>query len=270
VDIIGDRNNHFDLNRIANCEFDACIDTCAYFPTQIALVANILKIRYYCLVSSVYVYADRDALLYEGSSLIHITGGPGPELTLENYGALKALCEETALRNFGSSTLILRPSIIIGIGDHTERLIFWMRLAALHGKRLDVFESSPVFQLVDVRDLAYFTVRCIEMKRQGAVNVCGKPVSLSYLLDLIQFISDRPLERKSVRMRDLSRLGLERLPYCELSHFARYATSKSHVWGFTGRDLKDSLRDIYVDLKHWGFVMNHFQAEEVTVTGLFA
>ena len=48
VDIIGDRNVPADLTRLSTCEFDVCIDTCAYFPAQITGVADILKIQHYC------------------------------------------------------------------------------------------------------------------------------------------------------------------------------------------------------------------------------
>lgn len=195
TDIIGDRNTPADLTRLAECEFDACIDTCAYFPAQIELVADIIKTHHYCLISSVYVYADQDALLREDAPPFRMSSGPGAGLTPDNYGSLKVLCEDAALAHFGNAILILRPSIIIGIGDHTERILFWLRLAAIHGKRLNIASREPVVQLVDVRDLSRFTARCVETQRQGVVNVCGEPVGLSSLLDSIETITSRRLSR---------------------------------------------------------------------------
>ena len=270
TDIIGDRNTPDDLARLADCEFDACIDTCAYFPAQIALAAEILKTRHYCLISSVYVYADRDAMLCEDSQLFRMPDGPGLGLTPGNYGGLKVLCEEEALTRFGEATLIIRPSIIIGMGDHTERLLFWLRLAAIHGKRLDIAGREPIVQLVDVRDLARFTARCIETQRSGAVNVCGEPVRLSTLFDLIAAIEGNQLERRRVNSEDLSRPDLGRLPYCEDGHLARHDTSLSRTWGFNGRELQDSLADIHADCSHHGFAMQNFQSEETAVLRLFA
>ena len=270
VDLIGDRNVPADLAQLAGCQFDACIDTCAYFPAQISLLSDALNTRHYCLISSVYVYADRDALLREDTPLFRIPGGLEPGLTPDNYGALKALCEEEVVARFGNGSLILRPSVIIGVGDHTERLLFWMRLVALHGKRLDITDHDPDVQLVDVRDLARFTARCVETTRQGAVNVCGKPVSLTGLLDSIAAITGRQCERKAVRMADLSRLGLGRLPYCESGHLARHDTSLSKVWGFSGRGLRGSLADIHANFLRQGFAMHNFQAEETAVLRLFA
>jgi 2'-hydroxyisoflavone reductase len=270
TDIIGDRNIPADLARLADCEYDYCIDTCAYFPAQITLVADILKTLFYCLISSVYVYEDCDAMLREDALLLRKPEVSGPGLKTHCYGALKVLCEDEALARFGKTTLILRPSIIIGLGDHTERLLFWLRLAAMHGKRLDIASRQPIVQLVDVRDLSLFTAKCVEKQRQGAVNVCGEPVGLSSLLDSIETITSRRLSRASVEAQDLTRLDLLGLPYCENGHLARYDTSLSHTWGFSGRGLRDSLSDIHVYCQHHGFAMHNFQAEESAVLRLFA
>lgn len=270
TDLIGDRNDPEDLAQLARDKFDACIDTCAYFPTQILLLSDVLNTLQYCLISSVYVYADQDALLSEDAPLSRIPDGPGPELTPDNYGALKVLCEEAALRRFGGDSLILRPSIIVGMGDHTERLLFWMRLVAVHGKRLDIYGREPVVQLVDVRDLARFTAQCLAAQRRGAVNVCGEPVSLSGLLDAIELISSRRCEREAIHVGNLRELCLERLPYCEVGHLARHDASLSHAWGFASRDLWSTLNDIYEDFQRQGFVMRGFQAEESAILRLFS
>lgn len=270
TDVIGDRNVPADLARLSEWEFDACIDTCAYFPAQIELLANTIKAQHYCLISSVYVYTDQDAVLREDAQLFRILDGPGPELTTDNYGALKVLCEEAALSHFGDAVLILRPSIIIGMGDHTERLLFWLRLAAIHGKRLDIKGREPVIQLVDVRDLARFTATCVETQRQGAVNVCGEPIGLSSLLDSIELITSQRLSRTTVNAQDLSRLALARLPYCEAGHLARHDATLSRAWGFTARQLPYSLADIHADCQRHGFAMRNFQTEEATVLQLFA
>lgn len=270
TDIIGDRNEPADVARLSEWEFDACIDTCAYFPAQIEIVGDIIKTKRYCLVSSVYVYADQDALMNEDAQSVRIPDGSGPELTTDNYGALKVLCEEAAVSHFGDAVLILRPSIIIGIGDHTERLLFWIRLAAIHGKRLDINGREPVIQLIDVRDLVRFVATCIGTQRQGAVNVCGEPVGLSSLLDMIEAITGRRLSRTSVNSLELKRPTLARLPYCEAGHLARHDTTLSRVWGFTGRALPDSLADIHAYYRRHGFCLSKFKAEETAVLQLFA
>jgi len=269
IDIIGDRNSPADLSQLTDNSYDACIDTCAYFPAQISVLGDTINTQHYCLISSVYVYSDRDALLREDAPLCRLAGSPEQGLTSENYGALKALCESEASACFGAGCLILRPSIIIGAGDHSERLLFWMRLVAFHGKHLGIADSDPVVQLVDVRDLARFTAKCVESARGGAVNVCGEPVHLSTLLALIANISGIPCKRKSVRGSDLPALGLDNLPYCEPGHLARHDTALSRAWGFEGRRLEDSLAEMHAHLQQLGFSMHGFQAEEAAVLRLF-
>jgi len=269
IDIIGDRNSPADLSKLTGNPFDACIDTCAYFPAQVSLLGNAINTQHYCLISSVYVYSDQDALLQEDAQLCNLACAPELGLTSENYGALKALCEAEASARFGAGCLILRPSIIIGSGDHTERLLFWMRLVSVHGKVLDTADNDPVVQLVDVRDLARFTAKCVESARQGAVNVCGEPVHLSTLLALIANISGIPCKGKSVRGLDLRALGLDKLPYCEPGHLARHDTALSRAWGFEGRRLEDSFAEIHAHLHKLRFSMRGFQAEEAAVLRLF-
>jgi 2'-hydroxyisoflavone reductase len=232
-------------------------------------VSEAINTAHYCLVSSVYVYEDQDALLLEDAPKCRLTGSAEQELTSENYGALKALCEAETLVRFGESYLILRPSIIIGTGDHTERLLFWMRLVSVHGKRIDFAEKDPVVQLVDVRDLARFTAKCVESAREGAVNVCGEPVHLSTMLALIADISGIPCKRKSVRGSDLPALCLDNVPYFEPGHTARYDNALSRAWGFEGRRLEDSLEEIHAHLQKLGFSMRSFQAEEAAALRLF-
>jgi len=268
TDIIGDRNNPTDLARLADAEYDYCIDTCAYFPGQITLVADTLNVLHYCLISTVYVYEDRDALLSENALLLRAPKVPGSEIETHSYGALKVLCEEEAQGRFGASSLILRPSIVIGVGDHTERLLFWLRLAATHGKRLDI-DQEPIVQLVDVRDLTHFTAMCVFSHRQGVVNVCGEPVGLTSMLDSIETITGRKLLRRSVKAQDLARFDLFNLPYCDNAHHARYDTALSRSWGFTSRKLRDSLVDIYAYSWRHGFAMNKFKGEELAVLSLF-
>lgn len=267
--IIGNRDLPESFTALAGMDFDACIDTCAYFPAQIALVAKTLKIRHYCLISTVYVYADRDALLPEDSPLSLLPNDIRTTVTPQNYGALKAECEREVLEHFGDSSLLLRPSIIIGIGDHTERLLFWLRLASKHGKRLDVSHPDPIFQLVDVRDLVQFTVKCIETSQQGAVNVCGEPLSLTRLLDLIASLNSKRLERKRVTAGDVCEINISRLPYCDSGRVARYDSTLAKQWGFVSRDLRDSLSEIHANYQHQEFAMQRFQVEEAAVLQLF-
>lgn len=268
IDLIGDRNSADSLAQISGRKFDACIDTCAYFPNQVSLLSALINTQYYCLISSVYAYVDQDKFLNEDAPLKPFIFAT--EVTPENYGALKASCEKEALAQFGDNSLILRPSIIIGLGDHTDRLMFWMRLIGKHKKYLNIQNRNRIIQPVDVRDMASFTAECIETKKEGAVNVCGKPISLSALLDLIVTISCNACEHKSIDMENLHEHGIETLPYYDNHHCAQHTTTRSQSWGYKTRDLKDSLFEIYQHSKKEEFVTHRFKKEEIAVLNLFS
>ena len=268
TDMLGNRDTPSDLARLTGLQFDACIDTCAYVPNQISLLSSVLSTKNYCLISSVYVYFDQDKLLHEKAPVVH---HPQSRTILneENYGALKALCEQEALIRFGSKSLILRPSVIIGVGDHTERLQFWVRLIGSHGRRLNILGKVSPIQPVDVRDLVNFTVRCIENKRSGPVNVCGEPISLSSLFDGITTVAQKDCEERAIYLEDLSDLGLNKLPYCTDARLARYDTQLSESWGYTRRNLQNSITEIFDHAKKQGFKPTGFQNEEEAVLRLF-
>lgn len=270
TDLIGDRNVRSDLAVLTDQRFDACIDTCAYFPGQVDLLASAIDARHYCLVSSVYAYADRDALLDENAPLDNSPVDPGASLTPQNYGALKTQCEERANWHFGNACLIVRPSIIVGPGDHTGRMSFWMRMTALHHKRIEVVGRDPTVQFVDVRDLARFIASSVEAGRHGPVNVCGAETRFQDVLGQISEVSGSECDLRTTTEDALFRLGLSGLPYLDGDRRGRYNIRTSIAWGFSARSLRESLRDIHAHEQRCGFATQAFQAEETAILGLFS
>lgn len=270
TDLTGNRDNPADLSCLADRSFDACIDTCAYFPAQVDRLANILRVDHYSLISSVYVYADNNTSLNEHSRLDTAPIASDTSVTPQNYGALKGLCEQRAHHHFSSACLIIRPSIIIGPGDHTERMSFWMRMVAKHHKRPEFSGLERSIQLLDVRDLARFVTLCVEARRNGPVNVCGKTATFRSVLDTISDISGHDCAQRNIAPEDLPRLGLDRLPYLDSTRNGTYDRRLSLAWGFTERRLDESLRDIYVHEKRQDFPIHLFQEEEAAILRLFS
>lgn len=270
TDLIGDRNVRADLACFGDRKFDACIDTCAYFPAQVDLLASTIETRHYSLVSSVYGYIDRDGLLAEDSPLEDTPVEPGATLTPQNYGALKVQCEKRAAHHFHDECLIIRPSIIIGPGDHTERMSFWMRMVTRHHKRIEVVGVDPTVQFLDVRDLAKFVATSAETSRQGPVNVCGTEVGFREVLDGIERISAAKCDRRTVSPDALPQLGLSGLPYLDTERKGRYDIRTAAAWGFVGRNLEMSLRDILTYEQPRDFAIRAFQKEEAAALGLFS
>ena len=94
------------------------------------------------------------------------------------YGALKALCEDEAHKQFHGITTVIRPGLIVGPGDETDRFTYWPARLARGGKVLVPPLADPV-QFIDARDLAEWTIRVAESRSFGDFNATGPDVELS-------------------------------------------------------------------------------------------
>ena len=160
--IQGDRET--DLPRLAGRNWDAVIDTCGYVPRLVRLSADALSglAGHYTFISTLSVYpvegaANRD----ESAELLTLDDHSVEEVTNESYGPLKALCEAQVQSVFAERSLIIRPGLIVGPRDPTNRFTYWVTRAAKGGAAIAPPAQQPV-QFVDVRDLAAFTLRRIE------------------------------------------------------------------------------------------------------------
>ena len=92
-------------------------------------------------------------------------------ITNETYGPLKALCEKRAAAAFGAERLtILRPTYICGPGDRSDRFTYWPTRCDAGGEMLWPGTPDDSIQIIDVRDLAEFTIRCAEQRITGTYN----------------------------------------------------------------------------------------------------
>lgn len=182
--LLADRNG--DLGVLAGGRWDATVDVSAYLPRQVSALASALSGNggRYVFVSSVSVYAPPAAPGYpEDSPVCALPPGPVPEtVTDENYGALKALCERTANEHFGPSTLVIRPTYVIGPRDHTGRFAYWVHRLARGGDVLAPGHADRAIQTIDARDLAAFVVRSVSSGLGGTFHTVNPWMSFGDLL----------------------------------------------------------------------------------------
>ena len=100
----------------------------------------------------------------------------------ELYGARKVACEQEVERAFPGRTLIIRPGIVAGPHDPTNRFTWWVERLARGGEVLAPGSPDAPVQLVDGRDLGAFTVAQTERLATGVFNVCGPPSSFGELI----------------------------------------------------------------------------------------
>jgi 2'-hydroxyisoflavone reductase len=176
--VVGDREK--DLSLVSGRRFDAVIDTCGYVPRVVGLSVRALgpMVSHYTFVSSISVYADplvgaRD----EDEKLAAIADQSVEAITGETYGPLKALCEAEVVGGMSGRALVVRPGLIVGPLDPTDRFTYWPHRFALGGDVLVPGERDHGISVIDVRDLAEFIVGSIEKDLTGTFNVSGDPVT---------------------------------------------------------------------------------------------
>lgn len=185
--IKGDRNG--DLSALDGRTWDAVIDTCGYFPRQVRSLLAALsgRIGHYTFVSTVSVYADLSHHgLTESDELGKLEDESTEVVTLLTYGPLKALCEAAAQQALPDTNLIVRPGIIVGPGDPTDRLAYWVGRIAEGSEVLAVGKPEAPVQMIDVRDLAAWMIALVELKPTGIFNAIGpaEPLRMQQLFAL--------------------------------------------------------------------------------------
>ncbi len=188
-ELVGDRNTG-DLESLAGREWDVCIDNPTTLPFWVRDAGKALsgKVKQYIFISTMSVYADdskpsadENAALaaYRGKDAMAETQA-SLKADLEHlYGPLKAQSEREAEKQFPGITTIIRPGLIAGPGDETDRFTYWPVRLARGGDVLAPGDGKDPVQFIDARDLAEWTIRMAEQRAFGIYNAFGPARELS-------------------------------------------------------------------------------------------
>jgi 2'-hydroxyisoflavone reductase len=182
--VLADRNH--DLSALADGEWDATVDVCAYLPAQVRSLAASLGDRggHHVLVSTVSVYADLPGPGGdEDSDLLPVADDDVDEVTDTTYGPLKAACERAATAIYGDRLALVRPPYVVGPNDPTGRYPWWVRRMTRGGRVLAPGAPDDPAQVVDVRDLADFQLGLATRQIAGAFNAVRPTLPWSELLE---------------------------------------------------------------------------------------
>lgn len=185
TNLIGDRDG--DLSALKRRKWDAVIDTGGFVPRVVIKSARMLsnKVENYTFISSLSVYQDfQTPDIAEDYRLAQLDDPTNEDYRGDAYGPLKALCEYEIQRHFEGSVLVIRPGLLVGPNDPTDRFTYWPWRVSLGGKVLAPAPPAANLQFIDVRDLAAFVVKLVEKKAEGVYNVTGpkKPATFGSLL----------------------------------------------------------------------------------------
>jgi len=192
IKLQGDRNDN--LTALETGEWDAVIDTSGYVPRVVKQSADLLRgrVKSYLFVSSISVFKDFGTVgLDESSPVGTLEDETIEEITGETYGPLKALCEQAAERSMPGRTWNLRPGLIVGPNDRSDRFTYWPVRIKRGGEVLAPEGRNEQIQVVDVRDLAEFMIHGLEHETKGLMNAVSPPgeLSMGELLDTCQKVS---------------------------------------------------------------------------------
>jgi 2'-hydroxyisoflavone reductase len=168
----GDRDGK--LEALAGRRWDAVIDDSGYVPRHVRDSARLLapQVGYYLFVSTVSVYADTSKPVDERSPLATLKE-PTEKVSDGSYGALKALCEKEAEAAFPGRAGIVRPGLIVGPDDPTDRFTYWPLRVSRGGEVLAPGAASDPILYIDVRDLASWMIALAEKHVSGTFNALG-------------------------------------------------------------------------------------------------
>lgn len=183
--LIGDRDGN--LGPLETWQGDAVIDTSGYVPRVVRESVSRLKSRasHYTFVSSVSVYEDFSQAQMTEDSARAKPKEPNSENVNEDYGGLKASCEDVVVEEFGRDVLIVRPGLLVGPYDPTDRFTYWVRRWSQGGPVLAPGLPDAPTQWIDVRDVADWILTQVEARVTGVYNLTGAPGTMGDLMDVL-------------------------------------------------------------------------------------
>ena len=156
------------------------IDVAAYFPHQVELAVTQIAARHYTLISTISVFADFSRPGLSESDAVAVLEDPASEQeNASAYGGLKALCEGVVREARPEQSLIVRPGLIVGPFDPTDRFTYWPLRLARGGEILAPEGPDVPVQVIDVRDLAEWTLRMVEERATGTYNATSPADALT-------------------------------------------------------------------------------------------
>lgn len=185
--ILGDRKD--DLSALKGRTFDLVIDTSGHIPGDVRKSAQILKnsAGHYTFTSSISAYKNFSVNgIDENSETCILTDGNADTMTMENYGALKVLCENEVADAFDNRALNIRPGLIVGENDWSDRFTYWIHRINKGGNVLVPDAKNENIQFIDVKDLAQWIIQMAENGKHGLYNATGP----DYKLNWENFISE--------------------------------------------------------------------------------
>ena len=250
--LLGDRDGKLDA--LKGRRFDGVLDTSGYVPRHVSLSAGLLadQVERYLFVSTISVYADTSRPVDESAPLAQLKQ-PTEDISNGSYGALKALCERAAEQAMPGRVCLVRPGLIVGPRDPTDRFTYWPVRLQRGGEVLAPGAPTDPVLYIDVRDLAEWLLHLLERGDTGTFNALG-PAGRFGIGDLIEgcqkasgteaqptWVDARFLDEQHVS--GWTDLPVWAPPVGETAYLGRISRSRAVAAGLTFRPIAVTARD---------------------------
>lgn len=258
-ELVGDLNN--DTSALAGKKFDVVLDNPTTFPAWVRNAGKYLagNVKHYIFVSTTSTYSDQGIIGLNEESPVHSMPADLDPYTLDPkhagtyYGPLKVRAEEEVKKTYPGMWTVIRPCLIIGPLDRTDRFTWWPARIDKGGEVLAPDKPDDPCQFIDSRDLAEFTVRMAEAREMGLYNAIGPahPMTVAEMLYGVKAVTtagaqftwvpwDFLQEQKVRPWRDMT---VWQPPYGRTAGYQRRDSSKAIAKGLTFRPLAVTAKD---------------------------
>lgn len=255
---LGDRDGG--LSVLGDDRWDVCIDTCGYVPRIVRQSAEYLKDRVsrYLFISTISVYSGQNAIDFmEGGPVHAVPPAEVEEVTGETYGGLKVGCENVVQEIYGNRSTILRPGLLFGPHDPTDRFTYWLWAIARFPVVVAPMPKFQNLQILDARDLAKLTVVAATRGVPGIFNAAGQAVAWNDLIGHCCRAVEMPAQILWADEDSLRRAGVE--PWTDLPVWvpasdpsqliSRVNYDRARGLGFKPREMRETVTDLAKWLK---------------------
>ena len=266
-ELIGDLNS--DTSALKGKKFDVVIDNPTTLPLWVKNVAEYMKgnTKHYIFISTTSVYRDQSEIgINENSPTVPMPEGLDPYLPDQrsaaqraasnnpaNYGAFKARAEVEVQNQYPGINTIIRPCLIVGPLDRTDRFTYWPARIDKGGEVLAPDKPDDPCQFIDSRDLAEWTIRMAEAREFGTFNAIGpeKPMTIAELLYGIKAVTTSGAQFTWVPWEFLQAQGVRpwtqmtvwQPPYGRTAGYQRRSAAKALTNGLTFRPVAVTAKD---------------------------
>lgn len=258
-ELVGDLNG--DTSALAGKRFDVVLDNPTTFPAWVRNAGRHLagNVKHYIFISTTSTYADQSIIGLNETSPV-LTMPPGldpytidPRHATQYYGQLKVRAEEEVRRTYPDIWTVIRPSLIVGPLDRTDRFTWWPARIDRGGDVLAPDKPDDPCQFIDSRDLAEWMVRMAEAREFGLYNAIGPahPMTIAEMLYGVKAVTTAgarfvwvPWEfLQSQKVRPWRDMTVWQPPVGRTAGYQRRDASKAIARGLTFRPVAVTAKD---------------------------